>query len=277
MQLDEAHINQLIHFYKKIPSEEIFTQIQEIVASYSDFWVKRYYHFDMDFSQDFIVYILEFMEQILQSYPVNNQDIKVQSWFNAVLYYKFCDFVKTKDLAQSVILSDNLEEYYFLETESSSSNCLGILDKLAIEEKALWMFYNIPQYMDAELLIILSNYVHKPLPEILMLYQEVLTIYYDSQKLQELAHQKIKQIDNKMAHLQNMIAKSTEDEYEILQHKLVRIQHRQKKYIRSLQTTTKKFFKVFVKLFNNYNTAYRISKKIELSIKKILMQDSLDL
>ncbi|MGL5955998.1 MAG: hypothetical protein ACRC0X_05280, partial [Brevinema sp.] len=57
--------------------------------------------------------------------------------------------------------------------------------------------------------------------------------------------------------------------------KILRLKNRQYKYIRSLKIITKKSFKVFIKLFNDYNHAYRMLKKIDLHIRQIVQQQSM--
>lgn len=275
MKFDEHYINQLLHAYKKLPSEALHHQLQELLIPYSGEWIRRFYHVDEDCRQEFIVYILGFFEQILNSYP-DSKKVYSQSWINAVLYNKFCDFVKTKDLTQPTVLTSNIDQYCFLESELISLNWYNIIEQLSPDEKGMWMFYNAPQYLDASLLVEVAQYLNKPLHEIICIYDEVLQVYYETRELQESFYQKIKKIDNKIAHLQNIISKKNENIDE-LECQLQRFKYRQRKYIRSLKPIPKKLFKIFVKLFNNYDSAYRISKKIELRIKKILMQDKIDL
>ncbi|MGL4676255.1 MAG: hypothetical protein ACRCWI_01135 [Brevinema sp.] len=279
MKLNNVYIKKIIADYQSNPSQELLYEFQEHIVCYIKKWPKQKYRCNEDICQDFVLYVLEYIEQILQSFP-EQTSVVFTTWFNAVLYYKFCDFVKMGAVtSQNIVLGgDWLDNNYAAiiggyEQEVGDLIWEGVLNLLPKVEKSLWLFYYMPQQLNSDLLIELTHYTGKSLQDIFLLYQESLQIQYDSYQLQEAYYNKIKQLDHKIAHLENIHRKQGMDF--VLEQKILRLKNRQFKYMRSLKIITKKSFKVFIKLFNDYNQAYRMLKKIDLHIKKIIQQSSI--
>ncbi|MGL5956695.1 MAG: hypothetical protein ACRC0X_08920, partial [Brevinema sp.] len=268
MKLDDVYIKKLINNYKTDPSKELVYEFQEHTVYYIKNWLKQKYHCNEDICQDFVLYVLEYIEQIMQSFP-KETPVMFLTWFNAVLYNKYCDFIKEGTISsQDLVLGgDWLDDNYGVViggyyNEESDMLWEDVLDLLPLAEKSLWLFYHMPQQLNSDLLFELTHYTGRPLQEIFLLYQDSLKVQYDSYQLQEAYYKKIKQLDHKIAHLENMYRRQNTDI--ILEQKILRLKNRQYKYIRSLKIITKKSFKVFIKLFNDYNHAYRMLKKIDL-------------
>ncbi len=261
MKLDEVHIKNLIKNYRISSSDEVVYQFQECTYHYVKNWLKIRYRCNEDICQDFVLYILEYTGQILQSFPLDSE-VKFSTWFSATLYNKFCDFTKSGEVYVETIdfeTADVVEEVKLIKDD--------IIDELSTIDKCLWLFYLSPQALDSDMLLVLMEYTEKPLQDIFLLYQESLKMQYGNYQLKETYNQKIKQIDHKLSHYHNILKKGFPDD--VLSQKILRLENRRYKYIRTLKMIDKKSFKVFVKLFRDYNHAYNVFNSIKLKLRRI--------
>ncbi|MDK2818920.1 MAG: hypothetical protein KFW21_05675 [Spirochaetota bacterium] len=279
MQLNENIVINIIKKYHEGNSKENIKIFQENVFIYVSNWPKKQYLCNEDICFDFVLYIVEHTEEIIKSYPV---DIKVAftTWFNAVLYNKFCDFSKkgsvpSQDFVLGGELLDNQIGNFVINhlNDEQESNILWeeLVQELSPIDRSLWLLYYMPQHIDANTLHIIMKFTNKSLPEIMIYYQEILKAQYNNYQQKEFYLKMIDKIDHTIAHIENIIIKNINDSDKEYKEKILRLKNKQYKYSRSLKRLTNNVFKVFIKFFKDYNTAYRIIKKINLQMKKVLM------
>ena len=284
MQLNENSITHIMTNYHTGNIQESTQQFQSSVFLYVKNWPKQQYFCDEDVCQDFVLYILEHTEEIFKSYP---RDIKVTfaTWFNAVLYNKFCDFSKKGSVpSQNLVLGgESLEDQFsnFIinhldDVEQSHVSWEELTEQLSPEDRSLWLLYYMPQHIDASTLHILMEITNKSLSEIMTYYQEILKVQYDNYQQKELYLKMINNVDHSIAHLENILIKKTDTHDKKYEQKILRLKNRRGKHIRALKRLTNNVFKVFVKFFKDYNTAYRAIKKVNIQMKKILVIKKLE-
>ena len=278
MQLNENSITNIITNYHTGNIQESTQQFQSAVFLYVKNWPKKQYFCDEDICQDFVLYIIEHTEEIFKSYPI---DIKVTftTWFNAVLYNKFCDFSKKGSVpSQNFVLGgESLEDQFsdFImnhleDVEQSHASWEELTEQLSPEDRSLWLLYYMPQHIDASTLQIIMEVTNKSLSEVMIYYQEILKVQYDNYQQKELYLKMINNVDHSIAHLENILIKKTDTQDKGYEEKILRLKNRRSKHSRALKRLTNNVFKIFVRFFKDYNTAYRTIKKLNVQMKKIL-------
>ena len=279
MQLNEIFIANIITDYHAGNTQESIQQFHNNVSLYVQNWPKKQYSCDEDVCQDFVLYMIEHTEDIFKSYPA---DIKVTftTWFNAVLYNKFCDFSKKGTVpSQNYVLGGELLEEqmgefiitHLHDEQESTASWEELVQDLSPEDRSLWLLYYMPQYVDACVLHIIMKITDKSLSEVMMYYQEILKVQNDNYQQKELYLTMIKNVDHSIAHLENILRKKTNNQDKGYEQKILRLKNRRNKYMRALKRLTNNVFKVFIKFFKDYNKAYRMIKKIDLQMKKVLI------
>ena len=279
MQLNENSIVNIITEYHAGNVQESIQKFQSNVFLYVKNWPKKQYFCDEDVCQDFVLYIVEHTEEIFKSYP---KDIKVAftTWFNAVLYNKFCDFSKQGSVpSQNFVLGgESLENQmgefiinHLNDLQDSNISWEELLQLLSPEDRSLWLLYYMPQHIDAKALHVIMKITNKSLSEIMVYYQEILKVQYDNYQQRELYLKMIQNADHRIAHLENILIKNSDNQKKGYEQKILRLKNRRNKYIRDLKRLTNNVFKVFIKFFKDYNTAYRMIKKINIQMKKALV------
>lgn len=279
MRLNENSITNIIAGYHTGDVQDSIQQFQSCVFLYVKNWPKKQYFCDEDICHDFVLYIVEHTEEIFKSYP---KDMKVTftTWFNAVLYNKFCDFSKKGSVpSQNFVLGgESLENQmgefiinHLNDVQESNISWEELIERLSPEDRSLWLLYYMPQHIDASILHIIVEITNKSLSEIMTHYQEILKVQNDNYQQKELYLQMIKNVDHSIAHLENILIKKTNNQGKGYEQKILRLKNRRSKYIRTLKRLTNNVFKVFIKFFKDYNTAYRRIKKINLQMKKVLV------
>ncbi len=279
MQLNENFIKNIITDYRAGNIQESIPQFQSSVFLYVENWPKRQYCCDDDICHDFVLYILEHTEEIFKSYPLNIK-VTFTTWFNGVLYNKFCDFSKKGTVpSQNFVLGGELLENQFSnfvmnhlgDIEPSHTSWEELTEQLSPEDRSLWLLYYMPQHVNASILHIIMEVTKKSLSEIMEYYQEILKVQYDNYQQKEFYIKMIGSVDHSIAHLENILIKKTGVDDKGYEQKILRLKNRRSKYIRALKRLTNNIFKVFIKFFKDYNTAYRTIKRINIQMKKILV------
>ena len=279
MQLNEISITSIITEYHAGNVQESIQQFQKGVLLYVKNWPKKQYFCDEDICQDFVLYIIEHTEDIFKSYP---KDLKVTftTWFNAVLYNKFCDFSKKGTVPSQnyvlggELLEDQMGEFIVNHLDDAQESIVlweELVQDLSPENRSLWLLYYMPQHVDAKTLHIIIKITGKSLSEVMTYYQEILKVQNDNYQQKELYLTMIKNVDHSIAHLENILIKKSNNPDKGYEQKILRLKNRRNKHIRALKRLTNNVFKVFIKFFKDYNTAYRTIKKIDLQMKKVLI------
>jgi len=273
MTLNDTLIKLTIADYTNTKSDKYITKFQELTYYFVKSWPYRQYKCNEDICSDFLLFILESTEEILNSYP-KNLKVAFKTWFSGVLYNKYNDFCKTgKVPEQDFNLADPEYEVYTksLEDNNEIFDLLEITKEMLGYEESLILFYYKPHSITGRHIKLISEYFNSDILTILEIYKDMVKYQEECFQYKNFYEKKLDLLDHKIAHSNNIIL-NTEDKniIENLKIKLIRMENRKYKYLQKLKCIDKNSLKIFSKLFTDYNSAYRMKKKLEIGIKRKL-------
>ncbi|MGL4388166.1 MAG: hypothetical protein ACRCTJ_02075 [Brevinema sp.] len=277
MKLDEFFIKYIVKEYQEQKNPSQIQIFQEAICEFVEEWTKITYHCSTDIARDFLVYILEFSEQIMLSYP---KDLRVlfKTWFIAVLTNKFADFSKTTAIFSpyAVIDFDFFEET-LIDVEYSQSlyyeQLMGLMDKLSSYEQSIVFFLYMPRDINEKHFYHLSKFFQKPVHIIMKVYHNILKVQEISLKNQETIQLERDKINQKIIRLEHMYKKTQNlSKKDSLVNKISYFKNRQYKLSLQIKTKKKILLKHFEELVGDYQSTYSLIRKIETKIRVLLSE-----
>lgn len=275
MHIDDITIRSIVEKYQAEMSYTYANFFIEQTCFFIQHWPKIQFSCDEDVCQDFLVYILERIDTILLSFPLQTE-VLFKTWFSGVLYHKFVDFVKAGSVKVDMLsIEDDIVK---VEDQSVSTMFLGsyfdielVLEKLSYEDQSLLMFYYFPEKLTPDHLNSIADSTQKNLYDILFCYQELMQEQNKNYDQKQLCQKKLDKIDSDLAHMYNILKKNSCKDISVIENKIARFKNKRDKYLRYLRRMNQGFMKVFSQLFIDYNTAYRKIRNLERKIKQIML------
>lgn len=274
MDIDSTKIKALIALYRETNAEEEFQNIVKELDVYIYYFPKWNYKCCADLCSEYYLFVQSQMKNIIQSYPLDSQ-VQFKTWFNHVLLNKYHDFCKQGAVdAETELLFENVEAQDSHDADFSQKLKLAT-DNLEPYEACLLKFYYNPMQVTSDDLTILEEHTSCMMVQLINIYKELLTFNELRCQYRERQESYIDKINIKIAHFENIIKKNKRNDAERhcqLLSKIERLNNRKSKIIKQIQRSEKNMFKIFVKLFPNYDAAYRMLKYLKSKIRYIMLK-----
>lgn len=279
MKLNESKIKLIISRYQSTKDNDCIKLFQEETYHFIIQWARIHYHCCEDTARDFMIFMLDYTEQIMNFYPQDSV-VLFKTWFIAVLVHKYADFFKkgsvnlTSSQSSFEIYEEDLPGTDEFNNQDSKvlhyDQLVNVVMGLPMQEQSFMFLYYLPREINSTHILAISEFTNKPLHLVLQYHQEILKIHESSFLNQEILKNKQEIIEHKMSHLNNMFLK-TEDpvKKELLQNKIFYFKNRKYKMMLQLKQKNKLSMKVLADLFNNYDSAYRFIRKLETKIRRL--------
>lgn len=275
MDIDSTKIKALIKLYRETNAEEEFQNIVKELDVYIYYFPKWNYKCGADLCSEYYLFVQNQIKNIIHSYPLNSQ-VQFKTWFNHVLLNKYHDFCKQGTVnTETEFLFEDVEVQDTDYTDFSRKLKL-VTDKLEPYEACLLKFYYNPMEVTSDDLSILEEHTSCMMVQLINIHKELLTFNELGRQYRERQGSYLDKINIKIAHFENIIKKNKKndtDRHCQLLSKIARLNNRKSKIIKQIQRAEKNMFKIFVKLFPNYDAAYRMLKYLKSKTRYIMLKE----